>query len=79
MRRLIESLTPGERSISWTWIGTILAFYAIVMAVAVNLYVGHQTRANFVHKTGAAVTAGPTLSSVGQPSMRSLGQFARND
>ena len=79
MRRLIESLTPGERSISWKWIGTVLAFYAVVMAVALNLYVAHQTSANLAAKAGAPVTAGPTLSTLGQLSMRSLGQFARSD
>lgn len=79
MRRLIESLTPGERPISWTWIGTMLTFYAVVMAVGVNLYVDHQARANLAAKTDATVTAGPTLSSVGQPCMRNLGQFAHND
>ena len=79
MRRLIESLTPGERSISWAWIGTVLAFYAMVMAVALNLYVAHQTSANLTEKAGATVTAGPTLSSAGQSSIRNLGQFARSD
>jgi len=79
MRRLIESLTPAERPISWTWIGTVLAFYALVMAVAVNLYVAHQTSASLAQKAGATVTVGPTLSSIGQSSIRSLGQFVRND
>ena len=37
MRRLIESLTPGDRPISWTWIGGMFAFYVAVMAVAANL------------------------------------------
>ncbi len=79
MRRLIESLTPGERSISWTWIGTMLAFYAVVMAVALNLYAAHQTSANLAEKAGATVAAGPTLSSAGQPSIRNIGQFAHGD
>lgn len=79
MRRLIESLTPGDRPISWTWIGTVLAFYAVVMAVAVNLYVAHQTSSNLAQKAGATVTAGPTLTSLGQSSIRSLGQFAHNE
>ena len=58
MRRLLESLTPGERPISWTWIGGMFAFYVVVMATAVTLYVGHQTRANLVQKAGATVATG---------------------
>jgi hypothetical protein len=58
MRRLIESLTPGERPISWTWIGGMFAFYVVVMASAVTLYVAHPTRANLAQKTGATVATG---------------------
>ena len=58
MRRLIESLTPCDRPISWAWIGGMFAFYVAVMAVAANLYVNHQTRANLVQKTGATVATG---------------------
>jgi hypothetical protein len=74
MRRLIESLTPGDRPISWTWIGGMLAFYVAVMAVAANLYVNHQTRANLVQKTGATVATGSAASSAaGEPKLlRSL-------
>lgn len=58
MRRLIESLTPGDRPLSWTWIGGMFAFYVAVMAVAANLYVNHETRANLAQKTGATVATG---------------------
>jgi hypothetical protein len=73
MRRLIESLTPGERPISWTWIGSMFAFYVAVMAVAANLYVNHQTRANLTQKTGATVATGSASSAAGEPKLlRSL-------
>ncbi|MBI5318529.1 hypothetical protein [Bradyrhizobium sp.] len=73
MRRLIESLTPGERPISWTWIGGMFAFYVVVTAAAVTLLVGHPTRANLVQKTGATVATGAASSSAGEPGMlRSL-------
>ena len=39
MRQLIESLTPGDRPISWTWIGGMFAFYVAVMAAAATVYV----------------------------------------
>ena len=69
MRRLIESLTPGEHPISWTWIGSMFAFYVVVMAAAVTLFVGHQTRANLAQKAGATVTTG---SAAREPALRSL-------
>jgi len=73
MRRLIESLTPIDRSLSWTWIGGMFAFYVAVMAVAATVYVNHETRANLVEKTGATVATGATSSSTGGRSMlRSL-------
>jgi hypothetical protein len=58
MRRLIESLTPDDSPISWTWIGGMFAFYVVVMTAAVTLYVGHQTRANLAQKTGATMATG---------------------
>lgn len=58
MRRLIESLTPGEQPISWKWIGGMFAFYVVVMATAVTLYAGHQTSANLARKAGATVATG---------------------
>ena len=58
MRRLIESLTPGERPISWTWIGGMFAFYVAVMAAAATVYVTHQTPSNLAQKTGATVATG---------------------
>lgn len=62
MRRLIESLTPGERPISWTWIGGMFAFYVAVMAVAGTLYVNHQSRENLARKTGITVATGSGAS-----------------
>jgi hypothetical protein len=71
MRRLIESLTPGDQPIAWTWIGGMFAFYVAVMAVAVTFYVGHQTPANLARKTGATVATGSAAR--GEPGMlRSL-------
>jgi hypothetical protein len=65
MRRLIESLTPGDRTISWTWIGGMFAFYVVVMAVAVTLFVGHQTPANLAQKAGTTVATGSGAKSEG--------------
>jgi hypothetical protein len=58
MRRLIESLTPGERPISWKWIGSMLAFYVVVMVAAAGVFASHQSRANLAHEAGTTVAAG---------------------
>jgi len=73
MRRLIESLTPGERPISWTWIGGMFAFYVAVMAAAATVYVTHQTPSNLAQKTGATVATGSAGSAAGESKpLRSL-------
>ncbi len=61
MRRLIESLTPVDRAIAWTWIGGMFAFYVVLMAAAVTVYVNHQG-ANLAQKTGATVATGSAAS-----------------
>ena len=70
MRRLIESLTPIERPLSWTWIGGMFAFYVVVMALAANLYVNHPTRANLVQKPGATVATGSASAPAGERSLQ---------
>ena len=72
MRRLIESLTPGDRPIDWTWIGGMFAFYVAVMAVAVTVFVNHPG-ANLAQKTGATVATGSAATARGEGGMlRSL-------
>ena len=58
MRRLLESLMPGEHPISWKWIGSIFAFYVVVMATAAVMLASHQSRANLAHEAGTAVATG---------------------
>ena len=58
MRRLIESLTPGERPISWKLIGSMFAFYVVVVAAAAGMFASHQSRANLAHEAGATVAVG---------------------
>jgi hypothetical protein len=57
MRRLIESLTPGERPISWKWIGCMFAFYVVVMAVAAGVFASHHSRANLAQQAGTTVAS----------------------
>ena len=52
MRRLLESLMPGERPIAWKWIGSMFAFYVVVMATAVVIFASHHSRANLAHEAG---------------------------
>ncbi len=72
MRRLIESLTPIDRPLSWTWIGGMFAFYVAVMAVAATAYVNHETRANLAQKTGATVATGSAAAASPPGMPRSL-------
>jgi hypothetical protein len=76
MRRLIESLTPGDRPMSWTWIGGMLAFYIVVMTAAVTVLAGHQSKTNLAHETGVTVASG-AKSSAREPAMRSLHHLAQ--
>ena len=79
MRRLIENLTPGDRPISWTWIGGMLAFYVVVMTAAVTVYAGHRTSTNLAQKTGATMAAGSKSSPAREPTavrgMHHLAQY----
>jgi hypothetical protein len=58
MRRLIESLAPGKRPISWKWIGGMFAFYVLAMAAAAGLFINHQSSANLAHEAGTTVATG---------------------
>ena len=77
MRRLIESLTPGDRPISWTWIGGMLAFYLVVMTAAVTVFAGHQPKANLAHDAGATVASGSKSSAGESTPMRSMHHLAQ--
>jgi D-arabinose 1-dehydrogenase-like Zn-dependent alcohol dehydrogenase len=77
MRRLIESLTPGDRPISWNWIGGMFAFYLVAMTAAVTLFAGHQTKANLAHEAGATVAAGSKSTSREATQVRSMHHLAQ--
>jgi hypothetical protein len=76
MRPLIESLTPGERPISWKLIGSMFAFYIVVMAAAVGLFVTHQSRANLAQEAGTTVAADRHAAAANE-SRSLLRQFVR--
>lgn len=61
MRRLLESLVPGQRPISWKWIGGVFAFYVMVMAVAAGLLATDRSRANLARQAGATVATGGSV------------------
>jgi hypothetical protein len=76
MRRLIESLAPGERQIYWKWIGGMFAFYIVVMAAAVGLFATHHSRANLAQEAGATV-AGNKRAAAASESRSLMQQFVR--
>ena len=56
MRRLLESLAPAGRPISWKWIGSMFAFYVVTMTVAaVWLAAPQHSTANLAPEAGATV------------------------
>jgi D-arabinose 1-dehydrogenase-like Zn-dependent alcohol dehydrogenase len=77
MRRLIESLTPGDRPISWNWIGGMFAFYLVAMTAAVTLFACHQTKANLAHEAGATVAAGSKPSAREATTVRGMHHLAQ--
>lgn len=42
MRRLIESLTPGDH-IYWRWVGGMFALYVVLMIAAAGVFVHHES------------------------------------
>lgn len=77
MRRLIESLAPGKRPISWKWIGGMFAFYVLAMAAAASLFINHQSSANLAHEAGATV-AGKTVGAHTRSLVPHLAGFSGN-
>ncbi|MBR0691594.1 hypothetical protein JQ553_00025 [Bradyrhizobium lablabi] len=41
MRDIIESLSPQDGHIDWKWVGSVFAFYVVVMIGGVGVVVTH--------------------------------------
>lgn len=56
MRRLIESLTPVDRDLYWSRVGSMFAFYVVLMVSAAGVFMSHESSRNLAHE-GAATMA----------------------
>ncbi|GKQ51623.1 hypothetical protein [Bradyrhizobium sp. Ce-3] len=41
MNGIIESLSPDDRHIDWRWVGSVFAFYIVLMIGGVGLLIVH--------------------------------------
>ena len=58
MRRLIESLTPDDRPLSWRRVGGMFALYVLLMATAGSVFVSHESARKLAHDPAATVATG---------------------
>ncbi len=76
MRRLIESLMPDELQIYWRWVGSMFAFYVLLMITAAGVFISHESTRKLAHENSATVASDNTLSASHQSSRPSR-QVAR--
>ncbi len=41
MRDIIESLSPEDGQIDWKWVGSVFAFYVVVMIGGAGVLIAH--------------------------------------
>lgn len=68
MRRLIESLTPGDR-IYWRWVGGMFALYVVLMVTAAGVFVSHESSRKLAQEAAMTVAIDAKLRSIVQTSM----------
>ena len=69
MRRLIESLTPGDR-IYWRWVGGMFALYVVLMITAAGVFVSHESSKKMALEAAQTVAIDAKLRSIVQTSMQ---------
>ena len=62
MRRLIESLTPDDRPLSWRRVGGMFALYVVLMATAGSVFVSHESARKVAHDPAATVATAKSRS-----------------
>jgi len=81
MRRLIESLTPGDH-IYWRWVGGMFALYVVLMVTAAGVFVSHESSRKLAQEAARTVAIDARLRSIVQTSMPAPippRRFADND
>jgi hypothetical protein len=56
MRGLLESLTPQARQIYWKWVGGMFALYVVLLLVAANVFVSHESSRKLAQQPVTTVT-----------------------
>jgi hypothetical protein len=69
MRRLIESLTPGDH-IYWRWVGGMFALYVVLMVTAAGVFVSHEASRKLAQEAAMTVAIDAKLRSVVQTSIQ---------
>ena len=78
MRRIIESLTPGDRQLYWRWVGGMFGLYVVIMITAAAMFICHESSRNLAHEGAATVAIERSLAPSHQASMP-VRQMSRYD
>ena len=69
MRRLIESLTPGDH-IYWRWVGGMFALYVVLMISAAGVFVSHESSRKLAQEAAMTVAIDAKLRGIVQTSIQ---------
>ena len=69
MRRLLESLTPGDR-ICWRWVGGMFALYVVLMVTATGVFVSHESSRKLAQEAAMTVAVDARLRGFVQSSIQ---------
>ncbi len=69
MRRVIESLSPGDH-ISWRWVGGMFALYVVLMVTAVGVFVSHESSPKMAREAVTTVASEARSRSIVQTSIQ---------
>jgi hypothetical protein len=66
MRRIIESLTPGDH-IYWRWVGGMFTLYVVLMITAAGVFVSHESSRKLAQEAAMTVAIDAKLRGVVPP------------
>jgi hypothetical protein len=69
MRRLIESLTPGNRRFYWRWVAGVFGLYVALLVGAAGAFVSHESSHKLAYEGAATVAIKGNLEPIHQASM----------
>ena len=69
MRRIIESLTPGDH-IYWRWVGGMFGLYVVVMVTAASVFVSHESSKKLAQEAAQTVAVDARVRSIVQTAMQ---------